>query len=283
VYRAHERVGVGSVATVYRCTFYEGPTEVQAVLKVARDARVNGLLANEAAVLHRLHAADPANRHTPFLPYPQATFGIGDEGPAAPARQATVLRVHPQVRSPADELYTLAEVRAAFPQGLDPRHVAWVWRRVLTVLAFAHRNGVVHGQVLPPHVMIEPREHKLVLVDWTCAAHLPSAAGRPLAVVAGPYLPWFKREAPSRNPVSPAVDVALAARTMIDLLGGDGVTGRMPPATDPALQRHFSRCINLGPNARPEADRLLADFDRLIEALWGPRQFVPLHLPPKRR
>jgi len=33
---------------------------------------------------------------------------------------------------------------------------------------------------MPMHVLIEPREHKLVLIDWCCAAHDPSgpAAGR---------------------------------------------------------------------------------------------------------
>ena len=41
--------------------------------------------------------------------------------------------------------------------------MAWVWRRLLTIVGFAHANHVVHGAVLPPHVVIEPKEHKLLL------------------------------------------------------------------------------------------------------------------------
>jgi hypothetical protein len=282
VYRITERIAIGSISSVYRCQFFEGPVEHEAVVKIARDARVNALLQSEAATLARLRAADPANRYTPFLPYPQAVFSIADP-PPAPPRSALVVRTHPAIRRPADELYTLADIRHHFAAGLDARHVAWIWRRLLTTLGFVHGAGVVHGQVLPPHVLVEPAEHKVVLVDWTCAVDLSRHTGRALPVVAGPYLSWFRKETPSRNPASPAIDIALGARSMIDLLGGDPLTGRLPPTLDPALQRYFSRCISFAPNARPDAGRLLSDFDQLIEALWGPRSFLPLELPPRNR
>ena len=44
--------------------------------------------------------------------------------------------------------------RAAYPDGVDPRDVAWMWRRLLVALGLAHRAGVVHGAVLPEHVLI---------------------------------------------------------------------------------------------------------------------------------
>ena len=50
--------------------------------------------------------------------------------------------------------------------GVDPRDAAWMWRRLLVALGFAHRAGVLHGAVLPEHVLIHPGEHGLVLVDW---------------------------------------------------------------------------------------------------------------------
>ena len=33
----------------------------------------------------------------------------------------------------------------------------------------AHINGVIHGAVLPEHLLIHPEFHGLVLIDWTCA------------------------------------------------------------------------------------------------------------------
>ena len=71
-----------------------------------------------------------------------------------------------------------------------------MWRRLLVGLGWAHRAGVVHGAVLPEHVLIHPAEHGLVLVDWCysvapgeripalVAKHrdgLPAGGGRPEA------------------------------------------------------------------------------------------------------
>ncbi|MCY0672106.1 hypothetical protein OVX45_27535, partial [Klebsiella pneumoniae] len=76
----------------------------------------------------------------------------------------------------------------------------------------------------------------------------------------------------------------MGARCMIELLGGDPVSAELSPAVDPALRRYFSRCLDpASADERSLAWKLLEDFDRLIEALWGPRQFRPLALPPKRR
>jgi hypothetical protein len=54
---------------------------------------------------------------------------------------------------------SLAVVRTAFPAGIDPRDAAWIWRRLLDAVGAAHRAGVIHGAVLPEHVMIHPAEH----------------------------------------------------------------------------------------------------------------------------
>lgn len=277
VFRVLDRIAAGSISNVYRCRFFDGPREVEAVAKIARDARMNDLLMNEAAVLRRLHAADPANRCTPALPWPEVTFAVND-GPGVLPRQASVLRMHPDIRSP-DELYSLDDVRALVPTGLDPRHVAWIWRQLLSVLGFAHSTGTVHGAVLPPHVLIEPRLQKLLLIDWCCA--IPAGSGQALRIISGPHLAWYQREHLSSRSPTPAIDVALAARSMIFLLGGDPVTGMIPPTVDPALQRHFARCISRGPNPSLEPWRLLEDVEKVIATLWGPRQFVPLVLPPK--
>jgi hypothetical protein len=45
--------------------------------------------------------------------------------------------------------HSLAEVRAAFPAGIDPQDAAWMWRRLLVAVGAAHRAGVIHGAVLP--------------------------------------------------------------------------------------------------------------------------------------
>jgi hypothetical protein len=295
--RVFERFEYGSVCTLYRCRIR--PTaatgfaagEVEAVLKLARDARTNDLVAHEAAVLRRLHAAPDADRFAPFLPAVEATAWVRDD-PAAPPRRANVLGLDRLIPSPVDDLSTLAQVRAHHRAGLDPRDMAWVWRRLLPVLGFAHDAGVVHGAVLPMHVLIEPREHKLVLVDWCCAAIDPARTRTPLLILTGGSGPWYDPAVRRGAPPTPGLDIAMAARCMIELTGGDPVHGRFPAGVDASLQRYFDRCLaaadpgnwsNGAAGSKADARRLLADFDRLIEILWGPRRFRPLDMPPRRR
>lgn len=274
-YHVLDRIAVGSICALYRCRFMSGPRGVEGVFKIARDARTNSLVASEADILRRLYALDPAGKFTPFLPAIEASFGFSDGSPGL-ARQANVLRMHEEIHSP-DELFTLWEVKNEFPGGLDPRHVAWIWRRLLNIIGFAHTNGIVHGAVLPMHILIEPRTHKLLLVDWCCATR----DRQPLPIIAGGHLAWYKRERPSTNPPTPALDIAFAARSMIELLGGDPLSAKFPATVDPALQRHLQRSLHGGPGA--DAWKLMADFDDLITALWGPRKFHVLTMPPRKR
>jgi serine/threonine protein kinase len=274
-----DRLAIGSVCTIYRCGFANNGREVEGVCKIARDARANSLVANEAHILGRLFRGDPGAEFTPFLPAVQDTFAVGDDTPNL-SRQGNVLRLHEAIGSP-DELYTLFEVRSHYRAGLDPRDVAWIWRRLLSVLGYIHSQAVVHGAVLPMHVLIEPRGHKLVLVDWCCASYGMAVDKSPVKIIAGGFKGWYKREAGSTAPPIPALDIAMGTRCMIDLLGGDPVRGEFPPALDPALKRHFRRCLEGGAGARSDAWRLLGDFDALIEALWGPRAFRPLPMPAK--
>jgi hypothetical protein len=272
-YHVLDRLAVGSITTLYRCR----DRHREVIFKVARDPCTNDLLANEAQVLHHLIGADVTGRFSPFLTQVEASLAVGDPTAGEP-RQAAILRMDDRIHSP-DELFTLAEIRAHYPAGVDPRHVAWIWRRLLTILGFAHTSDVVHAAVLPEHVLIEPREHKLLLIDWCCAVINWQHNTAPVALTAG-YRDWYACESALRQPPTPGLDVALAARCMIELLGGDPVSADFPTSTPPGLQRHFTRCL-----ARRTADarQLLNDFDRLIEALWGPRKFMELHMPPKRR
>jgi hypothetical protein len=85
------------------------------------------------------------------------------------------------------------------------------------------------------------------------------------------------------------LDVALGVRCMVFLLGGDPVRAEFPPGTEPALVRYFRRCLGLASDGSLDAPspvasdawKLLEDFDKVIEALWGPRRFQVLAMPPK--
>ena len=176
------------------------------------------------------------------------------------------------------------EVKNAFPDGLDGRHVAWIWRRVLNIIGFAHSNGIIHGAVLPMHILIEPNTHKLLLVDWCCATR----ERHPLPIIAAGYAAWYKRDRAATNHADrrrwilpspgPAVlrrsNCWAAIRFAVEF-PGNGRAGPSAPL--------FKRASSGGVVERRTPGKLLADF-RSVDgkaAWWGPRKFQVLTLPPK--
>ncbi|WP_106398305.1 serine/threonine-protein kinase [Actinocorallia populi] len=251
VYEVGPKLARGDLADLFEVTLDGGP----AVLKLPRNAADNDLLEREAVALRQLRAnGDPR-----FLPYvPELVESLRYEGRSG----------HILVR--LEGFHTLAEVHDARPDGVDPRDAAWMWRRLLVALGFAHRAGVLHGAVLPEHVMIHPEQHGLVLVDWCYSVPATvDSGGRVPALVSG-RASWYPPEVPGREPASPATDLFLATRCMTYLMG--------PKIPDPL--RNFARgCTLSAQKKRPSnAWRLLTELDELLERLYGPRTFRPFKL-----
>lgn len=244
-------------------------TPAIALLKIPRDPDCSDLLDREAAALRRL-AGDGDRRFRPYVSRLIETFRHRD-GPEGARRTVNVITV-------ADGFYSLADVRDAYPDGVDPRDAAWMWRRLLVALGFAHRAGVLHGAVLPEHVLIHPELHGLVLVDWCYSVVDPSPDTRPsgrIPAMVTRYADWYPPEVAARRSATPATDLAMAARCLLHLTGD----------RTPKRFRAFARgCLISSPDRRPDdAWRLLAEFDELLERLYGPRRFRPFAMPARHR
>ena len=151
--------GRGAAALLARgdiADFFPAPAPGQA-LKIPRDPADSDLIAREAAALRLLRRECPEQAR-PFLPELAASGRQRDPGTGAVRTVSTL--------GWAAGFVSLADVAAARPGGIGGRDAAWMWRRLLTVLGYAHRAGAVHGAVLPPHVLIHPELHGLILIDW---------------------------------------------------------------------------------------------------------------------
>ncbi|HEY0589495.1 MAG TPA: protein kinase family protein [Pseudoduganella sp.] len=73
------------------------------------------------------------------------------------------------LRHPPGYWGSLAEVHRQYGTGLDARHVVWMWRRVLEVLAHVHSIGWSHGAVSLEHMLVHPADHGVFLVGWSRA------------------------------------------------------------------------------------------------------------------
>ena len=244
------------------------------LVKIPRDPANNDLMVREARALRRIaEHGDP--RFLPYVPRLVDTVRHVDSATGV-RRRVNVLSCHsgsarptprsdPE-RSAAPGLRSLAEVRRAYPHGLDARDVAWMWRRLLVALGLAHRAGVVHGAVVPDHVLIEPDGHGLVLVDW-CYAVEP---GDRVPALVPAYADRYPPEVTARRPAGPGTDLAMAAGCMADLAG---------PHLPRALRAFADGCAQPSPRQRPDdAWRLLGELDDVLERLHGPRTFRPFTL-----
>lgn len=228
------------------------------LVKLPRDPANNDLMEREARALRRIaERGDP--RYLPYVPRLVDSFWHRDTTTGAD-RRMNVVAAAPGLRS-------LVEVTAAYPSGVDPRDAAWMWRRLLVALGLAHRAGVVHGAVVPDHVLIEPDGHGVVLVDWCYAAIHPDDL---IPALVPRYVDWYPPEVPNRQDPGPGTDIAMATRCMTHLIGA---------ALPRALRAFADGCLQASPRHRPDdAWRLLGELDDVLERLYGPRTFRPFTL-----
>ncbi|MEV4709256.1 molecular chaperone DnaJ [Actinoplanes sp. NPDC049316] len=244
-YRLGDRVASGDIAELWEAGD-------DALLKLPRQPGDNDLMRAEISALTTLwRDGDP--RHRAYAPRLIESFTHEDDRGCR--RTAAILE-----RQAGFVPLTGLEHR------LDPRDVAWMWRRLLTGLGWAHRAGVVHGAVLPEHVLIHPGEHGLVLVDWCYSV----APGGTVPAVVARHRAAYPPEVPGKRPATAATDIFMATGLMLRLIEN-------PPAR---MRRFAAGCRYDAPRMRPQdAWQLLAEFDELLEDLYGPRRFRPFALP----
>lgn len=218
-----------------------------ALLKVPRSPADNDLMATEADALRRLwDHGDP--KYRPYAPRLLESFVHED----AQRKRRTV-----NVLERQNGFVPLT----AITRELDPRDGAWMWRRLLVGLGWAHRAGVVHGAVLEEHVLIHPREHGLVLIDWCYSGN------RPAAIVAD-----------RKDAYPPEVVTDKTATAATDIYMATGLMQRLISMPGP-MARFADGCRYAAPRMRPQdAWALLTEFDDLLDNLYGPRTFRPFEI-----
>jgi hypothetical protein len=262
----------GDLCMLYTGSFTLADGQTRGLLKIPMKPGNNDLIANEARILSHLWACEGYEKLRHFVPQLVDNFAY--------LEQETGVVRNINVFTYTDGLYSLKEVREAYPGGIDPKDMAWIWRRVLIALNFAHSNRVIHGAILPTHIMIHPEQHGLVLIDWSYAVLRPAETGERISAISSAYRDWYPAEVFAREEPTPGLDIAMAAKCMIDLLGGDPHKRTLPETLPWQLQSYFKGCTLPNPRQRPQdAYALLQDFDTLIERLWGPKKFHAFTMP----
>lgn len=231
----------------------ETEEELRYLLKVSRVPEGAAILKAEATNLKKVLAAAGTSVYAELLPVLCESF---------PIRDGMQKMVNVFLRE--EGLYTLEQVKAKHG-AVDHRHVAWIFKRLVSVLGLAHRAGIVHGAVLPQHVLINPVTHKIVLVGWGQSV----AIGGVVKYGSASHRDVYPVEIVNKHPVGPGTDICMAARCACWL------TSSMPNK----MGQFFRSCMLGGLKMRPtDAWELHDQFDVCLREIYGKPRYVLLEM-----
>jgi len=172
---------------------------------------------------------------------------------------------------------TFADVAREYPQGIEPRASIWVWRRILEVLHFLHEAGIVHGAILPIHILLQEHEHGIRLAGFGCAGN----AGKPLRAIDTRYEPFYPQSRKTSPELTPQMDLVMSARCILSMLGGNPGSGVLPAAIPKALETTIRRIAHADQSgaAIESAWSIREELGKIAQDAFGPPAFCPIIMP----
>lgn len=151
---------------------------------------------------------------------------------------------------PGPTLAQVIETVSDLGKRLDPEHVAWITERILNALRYIHYQGVVHGDLKPHNIIVEPDKHLASVVDFGLSKLRPKAKSGNKG-----YTEYFSApEVMDGGTILPESDFYSLGMTMIYALSGDvdDLARKEVPATTPEPMKKFIRkLIVRNPLSRP--------------------------------
>lgn len=260
-------IAQGEISDVYAAQRARWPTEL-VILKLLRDRQHLEQFDNEWNVLQLLQKSNApgADVFTALIPQP-VLHGDVTDGPFAGRRVSVFRRA-------SGFSHNFDEVIQAYPQGIPPRASIWIWRRILEVLSFIHSCGMVHGAVVPAHLLVQENDHGVRLVGYGLAGR----TGESLHTTSKVYRSFYPQSKPEH--LTAQLDIVMSARSITAILGGDPETASLPAAVPAKLadmiQRiALSKDVISGENAWDIREAL----GQISNEVFGRPQFMPIVMP----
>lgn len=251
-----KKIMEGDLAEIYTCREEKGSKTK--ILKLSKDKSVNLLLKNEAKNLLTISQHDGKQKKLiqNHIQKFENSFEIN-------GRQGNFLELN-------EGFFSLEQVIEAYPNGISPKNMAWMFRRMLAALIGIHESGHVHGAVTPAHFMINPADHNGRLIDF-CYCLKP---GEMIKNICPKYKTLYPPEVFEKRPVGPETDIFMAAKT-IELLSEE--------STWPRSIKYFLKSLSIGNQMRRPKNSvdIYQEFGNLLEDLWGPPKWVDFVMPIK--
>lgn len=260
-YKVNANLIIGDIADIYRVSGKE------LCVKVARHHDDNDLLRAEAEALQTLAKIDgPVRKGIPEIVSRFQIDGIRK-------REVNVIEYFPGFISGTDVYKRLEDKQVSKKTGV------WMFKRILSVLSWAHHFHITHGAILPPHVLFypdndgglgrDPRKHTVRLIDWCYSVNFKNRTRLSSWVPA-----WKDHYAPElleKKSIGPASDIYMAAQLITYLCG----TLWMPE-----LGKVLKKCLDKDLAKRyQKAGDALNDWKEAAQQAFGTPKWVEFNLP----
>lgn len=228
------------------------------LLKISRVDGGDKLLDNEQKTLTALLSKSVGDSYSRYLPTIAESFLAKDK---------IQKRINVFVKE--EGFYTLEEIHAQHPK-LDGRHLAWLFKRLLTIVGFVGKSGFVHGAILPTHVMVNPDTHGIQLIGWGHSVPVRAA----IKTISAKFKGWYPTEVLKKRDVYSNTDLFMAAKCIVYAAGGDPITGSLPNDLPLKMRNFFKSCLLDSQTMRPDdAWTVLDDFEEILKQVYGKPKF----------
>jgi hypothetical protein len=263
-------IAQGDIADVYVGQRARWPTEL-AIIKILRDHQDIALLDNEWEILNILQRSEAPGADVFSTLIPQPILHGNITGGTGLGQRVNIFRWASGFR------HTFEEVLQAYPQGIPPRASIWIWRRILEILSYLHNSEVVHGAVLPSHLLVQENEHGVRLVGYSAAGQF----GQKMPTISNRYTSFYPTSVRAGSRLTPQLDLMMSARCIIAILGGDPQTASLPRAVPPRLARLVQEVAfnESSSSAHDSAWSIREELGTLAKELFGAPQFIPIQMP----
>lgn len=151
---------------------------------------------------------------------------------------------------------------------IEAESTAWIAERILNALLYLHHHGVIHGDIKPQNVIINPANHSVVLVDFGLAMVKPSESTKSQG-----YTPMFAApEQIAGKTLLPASDYYSVGMLMsYALTGGDEKRMKdkqIPGSVPDPMSDFIAKLLKKDVLSRPQGD-LFDDFLKVRKDAFG--------------
>ena len=154
---------------------------------------------------------------------------------------------------------------------IHDEHICWILDRILEALSYLHYASddpdydrrIIHGDIKPANILLNPREHEAYLVDFGLASQGRLQAKGGTALFLAPEI--LRGEMPL-----PSSDLFALGRTAIHMAGGHVHTSQPPADMHPLLVQWIDCLVAHDPSRRFQtADEARIQLFNLREAAFG--------------